>query len=94
MSIVALCAWAARISWSPAHEDAGDNIRARVVEARDEYDAMRADLAAHKRALAAGPAALRKLPTTAVISPRVWMGVDEAAAIVEAAQEAALKGGG
>jgi hypothetical protein len=91
MSIVALCAWAARVSWSPDNEDVGDNIRARVVEARDEYDGLRADLAAHKRALAAGPAAPR-----AAISPTDYAAALylQAADDVEAAQEAALKGGG
>ena len=92
MSIVALCAWAARVSWSPDNEHDGDNIRARVVAARDEYDAMRADLAAHKRALAAGPAALREM---AAMAPRHLVGgINGSAEVVEAAQKAALKGGG
>ena len=46
-----------------------------------------ADLAAHKRALAAGPAALRKFAGGDVYARSAW---EE----VEAAQERALKGGG
>ena len=54
-------------------------------DAREQRDALALDLAAHKRALAAGPAALRRAEMTLYR----W----DAAEVVEAAPEAAMKEG-
>ncbi len=66
--VLALLGWAVRHSWDDHHNEDGDGIRALVQRARNQHDAeratiaaLKADLARHKRALAAGPAALRAM---------------------------------
>ena len=58
--VLALLGWAVRHSWDDHHNEDGDGIRALVQRARNQHDAeratiaaLKADLARHKRALAA-----------------------------------------
>jgi hypothetical protein len=99
--VLALLGWAVRHSWDDHHNEDGDGIRALVQRARNQHDAeratiaaLKADLARHKRALAAGPAALRDVTEGRLHAQYLSKAsAFRAVAIVEQAQRRAMEEG-